>query len=70
MQQVRFDLQQAAHSLRFVDAGSIPSVLVPVPAEVSAVHFRVDLTQHPLPFPDSLMQGSELFQAALPHAGS
>lgn len=69
MQRVRFDLQQAIHSLRFVEASAIPSVHVPVPAEVSAVHFRVDLTQHPLLFPDVLMQESELFRAALPPVG-
>jgi hypothetical protein len=66
VQRVRFDLQQATHSLRFIDATSIPSVPVPVPPEVSAVHFRVDLTQHPSPFPGALMEGSELFRAALP----
>ena len=68
-QQVRFDLQQAVHSLRFVEASAIPSVSVPVPTEVSAVHFRVDLTQHPLLFPDVLMQEGELFRATLPPAG-
>ncbi len=70
MQQVRLDLQRAVPSLRFVDASSIPAVPVPVPPEVSSVHFRVDLTQHPLPSADALMQGSELFRAALPHAGA
>jgi putative PD-(D/E)XK family protein DUF4420 len=65
-QQVRFDLQQAIHSLRFVEADAIPSVPVPVPAEVSAVHFRVDMTQHPLLCPNVLMNESELFRAILP----
>lgn len=66
VQQVRFDLEQATHSLRFIEASTIPSVPVPVPAEVSAVSFRVDLTQHPLLFPNDLMQESELFRAVLP----
>ena len=65
-QQVRFDLQQAIHSLRLVEGSAIPSVAVPVPGELSAVHFRVDLSQHPLLFPDVLMQESELFRAVLP----
>jgi len=66
MRQGRFDLQQATHTLRFVEAAAIPSVPIPTPREVSAVHFRVDLSQHALPFPDALMEGSELFRAALP----
>ena len=66
MQQTRFDLQQAIQSSRFIDGATIPSVPVPVPPEVSAVHFRVDLTQHPLLFPEALIQGSGLFRAAIP----
>ena len=66
MQQTRFDLQQAAQSLRFIDAAAIPSVANPTPPEVSAVHFRVDLTQHPMPFPDTFLQGSGVFRAAIP----
>jgi hypothetical protein len=68
MQDTRFDLQQAIQSLRFVDAAIIPSVAAPSPPEVSAVHFRVDLTQHPMPFPDTLIQGSGVFRAAIPRA--
>lgn len=66
MQQTRFDLQQAIQSFRFIDATTIPSVVSPPPPEVSAVHFRVDLTQHPMPFPDALIQGSRVFRAAIP----
>jgi hypothetical protein len=68
MQQTRYDLQQAAQSLRFIDATAIPSVANPTPPEVSAVHFRVDLTQHPMLFPDTLIQGSGMFRAAIPRA--
>lgn len=66
MQETRFDLQQAIQSFRFVDAVTIPSVASPTPAEVSAVHFRVDLTQHPITYPESVIAGSELFRAAVP----
>jgi hypothetical protein len=65
MQQIRFDLQQAAQSLRFINAATVPSVANPIPAEVSAVHFNVDLTQHPMPFPCAFIRGSALFRAAL-----
>ncbi|MBI3469643.1 MAG: PD-(D/E)XK motif protein [Planctomycetes bacterium] len=68
MQETRFDLQQAIQSLRFVDAAVIPSVASPSPPEVSAVHFRVDLTQHPMPFPEALVQASGLFRAAVPRS--
>jgi hypothetical protein len=67
MQHTRFDLQQAIHSLRFIDATTIPSVTIPTPPEVSAVHFRVDLTQHSTPSPNTLIQGSGMFRAASPH---
>jgi hypothetical protein len=66
MQQTRFDLQQAVQSLRFIDAATVPSVANPTPPEVSAVHFRVDLSQHPMPFPDASIQASGLFRAAVP----
>jgi hypothetical protein len=66
MQDTRFDLQQAIQTLRFVDAAVIPSVVAPSPPEVSAVHFRVDLTQHPMSFPDALIQASRVFRAAIP----
>jgi hypothetical protein len=66
MQETRFDLQRAMESVRFLDASSIPSVTFPAPPEVSSVHFRVDLTQHPMPFPNTLIQASGLFRAAVP----
>lgn len=68
MQEIRFNLQQAIQSLRFVDATAIPSVASPPPQEVSAVHFRVDLTQHPMPYPEALVQASSLFAAAVPRS--
>jgi len=68
LQETRFDLQQGIESLRFVDATAIPAVTSPPPPEVSAVHFRVDLTQHPMPFPEALVQASGLFRAAVPHS--
>ena len=66
MRDTRFDFQQAIDSLRFIDAAVVPSVSYPAPPEVSAVHFRVDLTQHPMPFPESVIQASGLFRAAVP----
>jgi hypothetical protein len=66
MQDFRFDLQQAIQSLRFIDAASIPSVASPTPQEVTAVHFRVDLTHHSMTFPEALIQASGLFRAAAP----
>jgi hypothetical protein len=68
VQHTRFDLQQATQSLRFIDASTVPSVANPTPPEVSAVHFRVDLSQHPMPFPQALFQESGLFRAAVPYA--
>ncbi len=66
MRQARFDLQFAADSLRFVDAAAIPAVPLPLPPEVSGVHFRVDLSQHTLPFPGALVESSPLFRSAIP----
>ncbi|MBL9045469.1 MAG: PD-(D/E)XK motif protein [Myxococcales bacterium] len=60
----RFDLQKALASLRFVDAATLPAVSLPLPEEISGVHFRVDLARHPLPFPVELMNGA-LFPAAV-----
>ncbi len=68
MQATRFDLQHGIQSFRFIDAAVIPSVASPAPPEVSAVHFRVDLTQHPMPYPDGLIQASGLFRAAVPRS--
>lgn len=66
MQEAHFDLQLAISSLRFLDAADIPSVPIPLPAEVTGVHFRVDLSQHAMPFPAALICDGTLFQAALP----
>jgi hypothetical protein len=63
MQQVRFDLQLANDSLRFLDAASIPAVSLPLPPEVSNIHFRVDLTSHSLSFPEHMINSSQLFRA-------
>jgi hypothetical protein len=66
MRDLRFDLQLAVHSLRFVEASALPAVQLPIPPEVSEVHFRVDLSQHALPFPSHLVQDSDMFKAAIP----
>ncbi len=66
MRDVRFDLQLATHSIRFVDAAALPAVQVPLPPEVIDVHFRLDLAQHALPIPQGLIDGSEMFTAAIP----
>lgn len=66
VQELRFDLQLAVNSLRFVDAAVVPAVPLPLPAEITGVHFRVDLTSHPLPFPSLLIESSPLFRACVP----
>jgi hypothetical protein len=63
---VRYDLQLAAESLRFVDGAVLPAVHTPIPTEITEVRFRVDLSQHPLPFPSIVVEESELFRAAIP----
>ena len=65
-QQVRFDLELAVSSLRFLDAATVPAVPLPLPAEVTGVHFRVDLTNQPLSSPAPLLAISRLFRAAIP----
>jgi hypothetical protein len=67
-QQTRFDLQRAVHSLRFIEATSIPAVGMPLPAEVSGVHFKVDLSDHSMPPPADFIGESKLFRAAMPVA--
>jgi hypothetical protein len=62
----RFDRQLAEQSIRFLDARTIPSVPAELPPEVTEVHFRVDLTNHPLTYPDDLRRAGGLFIAALP----
>jgi hypothetical protein len=62
----RFDRQLAEESLRFLDARTIPSVPSGLPPEVTEVHFRVDLTNHPLGAPGELHQAGGLFAAVLP----
>jgi hypothetical protein len=66
MQQVCFDLQLASNSLRLVDAAAIPAVSLPLPVEISEVRFRADLTGHPMPYPDQMIESSEFFRAAVP----
>lgn len=63
---VRFDRQLANESLRFLDARTIPNIPAGVPPEISEVHFRVDLTNHPLTLPDDVAQSMGLFGAMLP----
>ena len=62
---MRYDLQLAAESLRFVDGIELPAVHTPIPSEVAEVSFKADLSRHPLPFPSAATEGSELFRAAL-----
>ena len=62
-QQVKFDCQVAIDSFRLIDARTIPSVALPLPAEVTSVHFRVDLTRHSMECPHALLRESELFLA-------
>jgi hypothetical protein len=62
----RFGLEQAIQSVRFLDAASVPCVSLPLPAEVTSVHFRVDLMHHPLSFPAHMMEQSQLFRMAIP----
>jgi hypothetical protein len=66
MQQVHFDLQVAIESFRFFDAASIPAVPIPLPPEVTEVHFRVDLTQSPHVLQDRSVHGRQMFRAAIP----
>jgi hypothetical protein len=42
--QERFDRQLAVGSLRFFETQAIPAIDVPLPPEVSDIHFRVDLS--------------------------
>ncbi len=65
-QEDRFDRHLAAESLRLLNASTIPSIPAGLPPEVTEVHFRVDLTNHPLTLPDSLAQAGGLFAAMLP----
>ncbi len=65
-QEDRFDRQLAAESLRFLDARTIPAVPTDLPPEITEVHFRVDLTNHPLTVPERLRQAGALFAAVLP----
>ena len=65
-QEDRFDRQLAIESLRFIDARTVPSIPSVLPPEVSEVHFRVDLTSHPLALPDELREAEELFGAMQP----
>ena len=65
-QEHRFDRQLAAESIRFLDARTIPSVPAGLPPEVTEVHFRVDLTNHPLDVPEDLRQAGGLFAAVFP----
>ncbi|MFO1043706.1 MAG: PD-(D/E)XK motif protein [Planctomycetaceae bacterium] len=44
LSEVRFSVDVARASLRTINAGDIPSVSVPIPPELSSVHFKVDLT--------------------------
>lgn len=62
----RFDLHRAIDSLLFLDASSIPSVALPVPAQVIDVHFRVDLSLIVPPDPEPMFQQGSLFSAARP----
>ncbi len=64
-QEDRFDTQLASESIRFLDARTIPSVPAGLPPEVSEVHFRVDLTNHPLDLPDEIRHAGGLFGAAI-----
>ena len=65
LQEVRFDDSLAQQSLRMIDATSIPCVAVPLPPEVSSVHFRVDLSGHEAQISQEIFAGSELFRAAI-----
>ena len=62
----RFDRQLACESCRFLDARTVPSVAGNIPPEVTDIHFRVDLSTHPLAPPDELSGAGGLFTAVLP----
>jgi hypothetical protein len=62
----RFDHQFACESCRFLDARTVPSVAGNIPPEVTDVHFRVDLSAHPLALPVELTASGGLFAAMLP----
>ncbi len=70
-QEVRFDREHALATLRFIDARAIPAVVTPLPPEVSAVHFRVDITQLGDQPPDpEFTRDSVLFAAAFSNASN
>jgi hypothetical protein len=60
--QERFDREFAESSVRFYDANAIPRVATP-PAEVSDVHFAVDLGSIPTVEPAGYRGGDDLFSA-------
>jgi hypothetical protein len=63
--QDRFDLQLAETSLAFFEPMSIPKVNPDLPAGVSNVRFRADLTGVPTADTRALRAFGELFQAAI-----
>lgn len=62
----RFDRELAGASLRFIDAGSAPSIPGPVPPGVSQVRFASDLTNAPALPADDLWEAGGLHAAARP----
>lgn len=66
MRDCRFDYHGAIQSFRLIRAEDIPSVPIPIPLEVLAVRFKVDLSRQEFQEPGQLCRNSELFVAAAP----
>jgi len=60
---IRFAVDVARASLRIISAREIPSVAVPIPPELSSVHFKVDLTAIAVGPSSQIPTGSTLFTA-------
>src|SRR5436309_3431862 len=61
----RFDLELADGSLRFYRSDMIPTVPLPLPTEVSGVHFRSDLGNTQSVDPSVLLAEGGIFGAAV-----
>ncbi len=65
----RFDVELADASLRFYRSDAIPTVLLPLPVEVSGVHFRSDLSYIQPVDPSALLAEGSIFRAAVGDPG-
>ena len=66
---IRFDIKLANSSIRFFNLEQVPAIRGPLPAGISEVHFRSDLSALPAHTVQSLIDRDPIFWDLLPHTG-